>query len=67
MEAKKKADELIEMFSFDCTAEGYRNGIKMSLRCIDEIIDVLKHNEGNSINKTILWWEEVKEEIKELQ
>ena len=71
MTPKEKAQELIELFTFSCTACDYKfNAQRSALRAVDEIINNFGlFSEGNqhySSASTIQYYEQVKAEIEKL-
>jgi hypothetical protein len=61
MEAIDKANELIEMFRMDNTAEGESRAIKCALIAVHEIINAIRPFGDRN------WWQEVKKEIKKCE
>ena len=62
MDAKQKAVELIDKFTYWNTSEAEREGIKSALNVVDEMI-----NEFDSLEHyRIDYWYEVKEEIEKM-
>jgi hypothetical protein len=68
---KEKAEELIEMFRMDNTAEGYRRGIIGAYRCVEEIIKSSPSEPTKDYllphYKAMKFWERVINEIKECE
>jgi hypothetical protein len=64
MEAKEKALELIEKFSYWDTTQGERDAKRSALTCVDEMLEVLDGNEGHWIYQTVSYWQEVRNEIQ---
>jgi len=61
MEAKRKAEELIEEFMNDTTAESYRKGIVHAIYHVEEVIVLVNDQEVRK------YYFEVLEELKEIK
>ena len=70
MEAKEKANELVNKFSpilpFYSVIDNTNKSIKCALIAVAEILDAIDWHELESPNNEITFWEEVKNEINKL-
>jgi hypothetical protein len=68
---KEKAEELIEMFRMDNTAEGYRRGVRGAFYCVKEIIKSSPSEPTKDYllphYKAMKFWEQVINEIKKCE
>lgn len=63
MEAKQKAEELIEKFTMDETRQAERNAIKCALIAVEEIEEAVRYLDDDSND----YWFDVKQEILKLK
>ncbi len=60
---KEEAEALIEEMMYWDTRNGALDAVKSAKTCVEKIIEVLEHNEGDWIFQTITWWKEILVEI----
>jgi len=60
---KEEAETLIEKMYYRATRDGLVDAVKSAKTCVEEIIEVLEHNEGHWVFQTVVWWKEVLTEI----
>ena len=63
MTPQKKAQELIDKFTFEI---GNFNAKQGALICVNEIMHVIDWHEFETPNEELNYWNQVKEEIKQL-
>jgi hypothetical protein len=63
---KEKAEELIDIFTFNCRECDYEdNANQCALMAVEEILTALYSLRfGNALDNELEYWEEVKQEIK---
>ena len=72
MSPKEKSAELIVNYQLKCKSLNYDEAKQCALIAVDEIIDTYTQEKNNGyifyrvLDKIILYWEEVKQEIEKL-
>jgi hypothetical protein len=66
---KEKAEELIDIFTFNCRECDYEdNAHQCALMAVEEILNALYSLRfGNTLDDELEYWEEVKQEIEKKQ
>jgi hypothetical protein len=70
MTPKEKAEELIDIFTFNCRECDYEdNANQCALIAVEEILKAIPDasDDNSPYNSELLWWKEVRHEIENLK